>query len=267
VDAKLVENLVQQVLAVGVKPEAKARSLVVSTTPEKLRLQLDCLPDRGANNPAALLVAAVKGNFDPPRAYTERMERKLGEQREKEARAHQEALLIQQREEKARRAKEEEKQHLELDAIWKSLDKRNQEKVEAEAKARVGLLAELRPSSVAVDVERRNILRERLNLGEVLQPEEVTLSRVSLPAPTTLPEVTPVVPAEMVVEMAEREKVTFSSPSSSRVEAIVWSRLEADDVGIEDVDDLRDTVGNSLEDEEWEVLKASVLKRWKKRLG
>jgi hypothetical protein len=46
----------------------------------------------------------------------------------------------------------------------------------------------------------------------------------------------------------------------------VWSRLAIlDDVAIEDIDTLQDSVGAALDDEEWESVKASVIKRWKQQ--
>jgi hypothetical protein len=236
---KEIEELVQRVLAVGIKPEAKARSLVLNTPIEKLKLQLDCLPDRKASDPAALLLTAVKGDFDPPRSYSKRIEMEKSQKQEKEIRVQQEILTIKNREEKKLREHQQEKQKLELDTLWRSLDQVEQQKIQSEARERVGDLAILRPSSVALEVERRNILRERYNFD---CPKPVKSDGLDAP-------------------------ISFTNlPSTSRIEAIVWNRLESDDVGIDELDVLQEAVGAALDDHQWNSLKASVVKRWKLKM-
>jgi hypothetical protein len=236
---KEIEELIQQVLQVGIKPESKARALVLNTPIEKLKLQLDCLPDRNAKDKAALFLAAVKGDFDPPRSYLKKIEMQKYQQQEREMRAQQEALAIKKREEKKLHEQHEEQQKLQLDALWQSLDKPIQEEIQVESFRRVGEIGILRPQSVAVEVERRNILRERFNI-DCSKPKPPQSDRLHAP-------------------------ISFSSPSTARIEAIVWSRLESDDVGIDDLDVLQETVGAALDDHQWELLKASVIKRWKQQ--
>jgi hypothetical protein len=234
---KEIEELIQQVLQVGIKPESKARALVLNTPIEKLKLQLDCLPDRNAKDKAALFLAAVKGDFDAPRSFIKRMEMQQSQQQEREMRAQQEALAFKKREEKKLQEQKEEKQKLELDALWQSLDKPIQEEIQVESFRRVGEIGILRPQSVAVEVERRNILREKFNF-DCSKPKPPQSDHLHAP-------------------------ISFTSPSTSRIEAVVWSRLAIlDDVAIEDIDTLQDSVGAALDDEEWESVKASVIKRW-----
>jgi hypothetical protein len=237
---KEIEELIQQVLQVGIKPESKARALVLNTPIEKLKLQLDCLPDRNAKDKAALFLAAVKGDFDAPRSYLKKIEMQQSQQQEREMRAQQEALAFKKREEKKLQEQQEEQQKLQLDALWQSLDKPIQEEIQVESFRRVGEIGILRPQSVAVEVERRNILREKFNF-DCSKPKPPQSDHLHAP-------------------------ISFTSPSTSRIEAVVWSRLAIlDDVAIEDIDTLQDSVGAALDDDEWESVKASVIKRWKQQ--
>jgi hypothetical protein len=68
-EAVVPDDLASALAAVGLNPEQIAW-LMRSFPQERLRRQLDWLPQRQARNPAALLLKAIEGDWGPPREAT-----------------------------------------------------------------------------------------------------------------------------------------------------------------------------------------------------
>lgn len=62
---QLRDRLSHRLQGVGVTLR-QAKYLLAEYPPDRIQQQLDWLPYRGAYNPAALIVAAIRRNYDPP---------------------------------------------------------------------------------------------------------------------------------------------------------------------------------------------------------
>lgn len=157
-------ELLAQVLAVGVKPEAKARELLANHAPEVVQAQLEMLPDRAPKNPAAVLVKAIRENWDAPPAYLKRQEANAAVLRAKKAQAEQVAERAKESQQKAaerdsRTSKDAE--NARLDAAWEAMPQSERESIERQIDVRLGdVLPFLRQSPPARQAMRRTLQRE-----------------------------------------------------------------------------------------------------------
>jgi hypothetical protein len=79
-------KLIKRLKAEGVT-EATAQELIEEYPPEKITAQLDMLPHRHANNPAGMLIKAIRENWEPPQAYKELKEQETKERKGKKKKA------------------------------------------------------------------------------------------------------------------------------------------------------------------------------------
>lgn len=82
------KSLEEQLVAVGLYPDQIDR-LLDGNSPEQIQCQLEWLPFRRANNPAAYLVRAIEGNWAAPREYL-----RLGRPRAESKKAPSEELTV-----------------------------------------------------------------------------------------------------------------------------------------------------------------------------
>jgi hypothetical protein len=161
--AQPVDELLQQMFDLKVSPDV-AQEFLQSISPETIRLQLDCLDDRQPKDRAATFVKAIREGWEPPAKYFERQ--KAAEQ-PKKAREAQEAA---QREKTAQEAIEREKQAIQdaevaqLDVLWEKLDAKTRERIETQARERLGVLGQTGRAQAALVAMRRNLLREKMGL-------------------------------------------------------------------------------------------------------
>jgi hypothetical protein len=155
------EELLAQMTKIKISPEV-AQSLLETVPAAHLRLQLDCLADREPRDHAATFVKAVRESWEAPAKY---LERQKTTQRAKKAQTNKEASRLRKaaqeavaREEKA----SQEQESARLDALWESLDSPTRERLEAEAKQKLGVLGQSGRAQGALDATRRNLLREML---------------------------------------------------------------------------------------------------------
>ena len=154
-------ELVARMTAIGVSPEV-ARALEASVPAEELALQLDCLGERKAKDEAAVFVKSVREKWAIPQAHLDRVEARERSQRAQKAR---EAQQHQKTAQKAARHQEEARQEQEaseLDALWEQLDGPARERIDAQARFRLGVLGQAGRAPAALMAMRRNLLREGL---------------------------------------------------------------------------------------------------------
>lgn len=147
-------DLLQRMLDLKISPDV-ARDLLASTPADALGLQLDCLRDRKAKDPAAVFVKAVREGWEPPAKYFERIE---AVERAKNAREVSETEKQQKAAQEAAKRQEtaaQEKEAGALEAMWGKLDARTQERLEKQVREKL---------------EANEFLRARLQAGK-LTPE------------------------------------------------------------------------------------------------
>lgn len=153
----LVERLREKGVTAGV-----ARELCANFEAREIEMQIDCLADRAPKSPAATLVKAIRGSWAPPQEYLGRLEAqeaaenaRMALESQKMEKARQSALERQQR------ASEQEECDR-LDAIWESLEQKTREKLDAEARGKLGILGDLGRGEAALKAFRRATIREYL---------------------------------------------------------------------------------------------------------
>ena len=168
--ATATPDLLQRMLDLKISPDV-ARELLASTPAEALALQLDCLRDRRAKDPAAVFVKAVREGWEPPAKYFERAE---AAERAQKAKTVEEAK---KREKAAQEAKEreetasQEQETASLEKMWEKLDARTQERLEKQVREKLEASEFLRariqagkltPQSPDWVKARHDLLRETL---------------------------------------------------------------------------------------------------------
>lgn len=147
--------------AIRVSSEA-ALDLVRRLPPQALQAQLDCLRDREPRDLAATFVKSAREMWALPEKY---LERKDAQERAEKARAAQESdrarKAAQRAAEGLKRAAAQEDE-ARLDAVWDGLDPSERERLEAQARERLGVLGIAGRSQGALLAMRRNLLRQKL---------------------------------------------------------------------------------------------------------
>jgi hypothetical protein len=153
--------LLQHMVTIKVSPDV-ARELLASTPIEALQFQLDCLAERDPRDNAATFVKAVREGWEAPGKYVQRQE---AAERAVRAKQHQEASRARKAAEQAvEREKQEvaEQEASQLDVIWEKLDPKTRQRIETEAKERLGVLGQMGRAQGALLAMRRNLLREMM---------------------------------------------------------------------------------------------------------
>ncbi|MCD6360661.1 MAG: replication initiator protein A [Armatimonadetes bacterium] len=123
-----LDDLAQELVAAGVTPAVAAE--LVAEHGEEARVQLKYLPFRAPRDPAAMLVEAIRGRWEPPASYLQARKENLAQQAEQEAQ--------QQRLQEARRkhlAEVIEQQA--ADAVFSELPRRARDKLKRTAEEEV----------------------------------------------------------------------------------------------------------------------------------
>lgn len=155
------EGLLKRIQLLGVSLDV-AQALVRGTSTEQLQLQLDCLEDRVPRNRAAIFVKAVRESWEAPSKYLERQEAQERAQRDREAhKATETSKAAQKASERERRALQE-RDEAQLDALWEQMEPADQERIESEARRRLGVLGQAGRAQGALKAMRRNLLREQM---------------------------------------------------------------------------------------------------------
>jgi hypothetical protein len=169
-EAPSAPDLLQRMLELKISPDV-ARELLASTPSETLGLQLDCLRERKAKDPAAVFVKAVREGWEPPAKYFERVE---AAERAQKARAAQVAAEAQNAAHEAAKRQEtasQEKEATALDEMWGKLDARTQERLEKQVREKLQAneflrarmqAGKLKPQSPDWIKARHDLLREML---------------------------------------------------------------------------------------------------------
>lgn len=157
------ESLLSQMQAVGVT-ERIAKQLLTEK-PDECRQQLQWLPMRDAKKQAATLVASIRDGWSAPEAVLER-ERK--EQQAQETIKQREQAAQKRAEEERAKAEEQansENEGEQIDAFFAALPPEEQERINEEARRRLGVLGNMGRAPVALMMMRRQLLRPELRLG------------------------------------------------------------------------------------------------------
>ena len=156
-------DLLSRLLGLKISPEV-ARELLRATPPDVLRLQLDCLADRGPKDPAAVLVKALRQGWEAPAKYLERVG---AQERAEIARTARESAQVAKAAQKAATALKtafQEQKAAEMDALWEKLDVETQKSIDQEAVQRLGVLGTPGRAQAGLLAMRRALLRERADL-------------------------------------------------------------------------------------------------------
>ncbi len=155
------DALLQHMLSIKVSPDV-ARELLRSTPPQVLRLQLGCLADRAPKNAAAVFVKAVREEWEVPAAYSERQQAEEHAQRAKANQAIARERAAQEEALKRAKSVSQEKETIDLDALWEKLDPEARMSIEDQATERLGVLGRTGRAQGALVAMRRILLRERM---------------------------------------------------------------------------------------------------------
>lgn len=160
--ATATKSLISEIIAIGVSENVAAK-LVRDHKPETIRRQLDCLANRAAKDAAAVLVSSIKGNWDAPPKYFERIE---AAQRADNARAAQiqaeHAKARQNASERAQMAQHE-SEAAQLDTVFATLSQETKARLEKQAIERLGVLGRIGHCDGARQAMRRTLLKEMLD--------------------------------------------------------------------------------------------------------
>lgn len=155
------DELLARITALGVSAPV-AHELCEGIAPEALRVQLDCLDDREAKNPAAVFVKAAREMWALPASYVSRVEAQERAQTERMAKETAEQQEAQQRAQKRAQRASQDAEAARLDAAYAKLDERNRARVDEQVTERLGIVGQLRQSQGALSAMRRQVLRELL---------------------------------------------------------------------------------------------------------
>lgn len=154
--------LIERVTALGVALPA-AQLLARAVARDTLELQLDCLAERHPKDPAATLIAAVRGQWKPPAAYLALKESEAqaqGAQASRKRKATRERELAQAQ---AERVDAEHAENQALDARFHALPHSAREEIEAEVSEHMKLLVQHLSADAARggwEAMRRQAMRE-----------------------------------------------------------------------------------------------------------
>ncbi len=155
------DELLALMAALKVAPSV-AQEIVASAAAAEIQLQLDCLADRNPKDAAAVFVSAVRGKWEVPAKYLERVEaakRAAAAEAEcskaRDAKVQQKAATAQQR---ANAATEEET----LSAALEALPECDKKRIESQARERLGVLGMAGRAPAALSAMMRTLMRERL---------------------------------------------------------------------------------------------------------
>ncbi len=153
------EELLGRMAALKVSPEV-ARELLQNNSLQLLRLHLDCLSDRAPKDPAAVFVKAVRGEWEAPQKYLERVEATERAQKRREAQESAQASKAAQKASEGAQMASQEEEASQLDEKWEQLAPEVRSRIEAEAKERLGVLGQAGRAPAALAAMRRTLLRE-----------------------------------------------------------------------------------------------------------
>ncbi len=126
----------QRMLDLKISPEV-ARDLLASTSIEALRLQLDCLRDRRAKDPAAVFVKAVREGWEPPAKYFERVESAERAQNAKTVAEAKKRAKAAQEADKRQEKVSQDQEAVTLEQMWEKMDTRTQGQLEKQVREKL----------------------------------------------------------------------------------------------------------------------------------
>lgn len=162
------EELLGRMLCLKVSP-AVAQIFLRDASEEELRLQLDCLEDREPRDPAATFVQAVRGRWELPSKYLERQEAQERAKRAQTAQESDKALKAAQRASTGILRASLQREEAQLDILWEKMTAQERERLDSEARIRLGVLGRTGGAQGALKAMRRNLMREQ---GLIAEPVE-----------------------------------------------------------------------------------------------
>lgn len=161
----VVAELIKEMTAFGVTVDVAID--LASNDPEECRRQLDYLPYReGRTNKGGTLVKAVREKWAAPDGWAAAQE---GARRDSAARAEAARHEEERRHEADQRRRADQANQV-LDQMYAALDARTRDRIDEEARDRLGVLGRLGQNEAALQAMRRTLLRERL--GQMSQEGE-----------------------------------------------------------------------------------------------
>jgi hypothetical protein len=162
---QVVVALLESLVALGITRK-RAEALIAARGPESVRRQIEMLPYRKAEDPAAVLVRAIDEDWAPPARFGKATSEHRAEERR---RSRQE----ERSKEQAAKEKAEQTRRSAEDAFWESLDQDGQAEINARAETTLRkknpfLFSSQGPKSVGpayralMDAERRAIITQML---------------------------------------------------------------------------------------------------------
>lgn len=147
--------------SIGVSPEV-AQGFMAAVPQEELALQLDCLPERKAKDPAAVFVKSVREKWGIPQAHLDRVQARQQAEQAKASRQNAQAAKARQEAQRREQTASQEQENARLDKLWEQMEATARHEIEREAKHRLGVLGQSGRAQAALVAMRRNLLREKL---------------------------------------------------------------------------------------------------------
>lgn len=155
--ADLVSRLVERGVTAGVASE-----LCGAFGRSEIELQLECVADRAPKSAAATLVKAIRGGWAPPQEFLGRKEAELEAQNRRMAQESQKLETARRMAAEGQERASEEQECARLDAIWEGLEPKTREKLDVEARGKLGILGNLGRGEAALKAFRRAVMRDYL---------------------------------------------------------------------------------------------------------
>jgi hypothetical protein len=246
-------DLLQRMVALGVDAK-KAESTLQEYDSAEIELQLDCLPDRHAADPAAMLLAALRGKWSVPKTYEKRVQQQQAAQAavERQQREKAEKVAVTQ-------AKQQETQR--LTAFYENLSSASRAIVDKRVEIELGeafYIQNIKRHSQPWKAALLEVLRDEVFRESLMERTLLPAQNVHLVGETIDSEISEREPEDEEIDFPAGEAQLSIFPNLSIYVEELQARI-AGGANPQELDGLQQQVAPLLELEEWQEVKRLAL--------